>query len=354
MAETIDLAPAKPVWARLVKAILGGRLVKGMLGGKRPVLIIPVIILTTVVIAGITAPWISPHHPTRGDLRDRLLPPVWGGEQTTLKLVMEGRVQIGSGHKQITLEDARELKEDAVVGGNVEVVIRLGGSTKYLLGTDHLGRDILTRLIYGARISLIMAALTLLVGGTVGVTLGLVAGFYGGLIDEMIMRLVDIILALPIILIALVLVVSLGSSFELIIVIMAIAIWPLFSRVTRGEVLRVKDMEYVDLARVAGASTLRIMFIHILPGVSNSVIVVATLLVGVVILLEAALSFLGAGVPPPTPAWGSMLSEGRDRIAVAWWISALPGFSIFLTVLSLNLFGDWLRDALDPRLRHIE
>jgi peptide/nickel transport system permease protein len=212
----------------------------------------------------------------------------------------------------------------------------------------------LTRIIYGARISLIMAVLTLLVGGSIGVTAGLVAGWYGGWIDELIMRAVDIILALPIILIALVLVVSLGSSFQLIIVILAIAIWPLFSRVTRGEVLRVKDMDYVALARVAGASTLRIMFVHILPGVANSVIVVATLLVGVIILLEAALSFLGAGVPPPTPAWGSMLAEGRDRIAVAWWISAIPGIAIFLTVLSLNLFGDWLRDALDPKLRHLE
>lgn len=354
MAESTDLTLPRRPWERIFRAIVYGRLAKAILGRRRPVLIIPVIVLTAVVVAGITAPWIAPHHPTRGNLRDRLVPPVWGGEQISLKVVVEGQLDIGAGHRQITLDDARKIQEDAVVGGEVGIVTRAGGSTKYLLGTDHLGRDILTRIIYGARISLIMAVLTLLVGGSIGVTAGLVAGWYGGWIDELIMRAVDIILALPIILIALVLVVSLGSSFQLIIVILAIAIWPLFSRVTRGEVLRVKDMDYVALARVSGASTLRIMFVHILPGVTNSVIVVATLLVGVIILLEAALSFLGAGVPSPTPAWGSMLAEGRDRIAVAWWISALPGIAIFLTVLSLNLFGDWLRDALDPKLRHLE
>ena len=256
--------------------------------------------------------------------------------------------------KQITEYNAQQIDPNAVIGDKVDVVVREGIDTMYILGTDHLGRDLLTRIIYGARVSLIMAGLTLLVGGTMGTVLGLTAGWYGGWIDEAVMRMVDIILALPLILIALVLVVALGPSFQLIIVIMAIAIWPLFTRVTRGEVLRVRTADYVALARVAGAGTLRIMFIHILPGIANSVIVVATLLVGVVILLEAALSFLGAGVPPPTPAWGSMLSEGRDRIAIAWWISSLPGLAIFVTVLSLNLFGDWLRDALDPRLRQLE
>ena len=265
-----------------------------------------------------------------------------------------GEVEIGLGHKQITLFKGSKIKKDAVLGDEVRVVTRRGGSVKFFLGTDHLGRDVLTRIIYGARISLIMAGLTLVVGGTIGVTIGMVAGWYGGWVDELLMRTVDIILALPLILIALVMVVALGPSLQLIVVIMAIAIWPLFSRVTRSEVLRVKEMDYVALSRVAGASTLRIIFFHIFPGITNSVIVVATLLVGVVILLEAALSFLGAGVPVPTPAWGSMLAEGRDRIAVAWWVSSLPGVAIFLTVLSLNLFGDWLRDALDPRLRQLE
>ena len=235
------------------------------------------------------------------------------------------------------------------------MVVREGIDTLYILGTDHLGRDLFTRIIYGARVSLVMAGLTLAVGGTMGTVLGLTAGWHGGWVDEVVMRMVDIILALPLILVALVLVVALGPSFQLIIVIMAIAIWPLFTRVTRGEVLPRQDRGLRRIGpRGRGPGTIRIMIVHILPGIANSVIVVATLLVGVVILLEAALSFLGAGVPPPTPAWGSMLSEGRDRIAIAWWISTLPGLAIFMTVLSLNLFGDWLRDALDPRLRQLE
>ena len=348
-----DPTIARSSWVRITRSVLTWRLTRAILGGRRPVLIIPIFILSAVVIAGITADWIAPHHPTQGNLRDRLLPPFWVGEQTTLKRVV-GEVEIGLGHKQITLFKGSKIKKDAVIGDDVQVVTRQGGSVKFFLGTDHLGRDVLTRIIYGARISLIMAGLTLVVGGTIGVTVGMVAGWYGGWVDELLMRTVDIILALPLILIALVMVVALGPSFQLIVVIMAIAIWPLFSRVTRSEVLRVKEMDYVALSRVAGASTLRIIFFHIFPGITNSVIVVATLLVGVVILLEAALSFLGAGVPVPTPAWGSMLAEGRDRIAVAWWVSSLPGVAIFLTVLSLNLFGDWLRDALDPRLRQLE
>ena len=347
MADVSVFAPTQPVWVRVFRAVLRWR---------RPVLIIPVIVLTSVVVAGITADWIAPHHPEKGQLVDRLTPPFWSGEITEIRTVVPGSPlqKTNVTADQITEYDAKRIDPNVTVGNQVTVVTRPEGTTRYLLGTDHLGRDLLTRIIYGARVSLVMAALTLLVGGTMGTVLGLTAGWYGGWIDEAVMRLVDIILALPLILIALVLVVALGPSFQLIIGIMAIAIWPLFTRVTRGEVLRVKTADYVALARVAGAGTLRIMFLHILPGIANSVIVVATLLVGVVILLEAALSFLGAGVPPPTPAWGSMLSEGRDRIAVAWWISTLPGLAIFLTVLSLNLFGDWLRDALDPRLRQLE
>ncbi len=210
MAESTDLTLPRRPWERIFRAIVYGRLAKAILGRRRPVLIIPVIVLTSVVVAGITAPWIAPHHPTRGDLRARLMPPVSVGEQISLKVVVEGQLDIGAGHRQITLDDARKIQEDAVVGGELGIVTRAGGSTKYLLGTDHLGRDILTRIIYGARISLIMAVLTLLVGGSIGVTAGLVAGWYGGWIDELVMRTVDIILALPIILIALVLVVSLG------------------------------------------------------------------------------------------------------------------------------------------------
>ena len=269
--------------------------------------LIPILILVLFVITGVFAPLIAPHDPERGGLRDRNLPPAW----------------------------------------------EAGGSSEFLLGTDHLGRDMLSRVIFGARISLAVAGVTLGVGMVIGVASGLIAGWYGGWLDEFLMRIVDIKLAIPTILLALVLVLALGQSFLIIVAILAIAVWPRFARNVRGEVLQLKTMDFVSLAKVAGASTPRILFIHIFPGVINTLIVLATLEVGIVILLESTLSFLGAGVPPPTPAWGSMVSDGRDRLAVAWWISTMPGLAIMLVVLSMNLFGDWLRDRLDPRLRQL-
>ena len=212
----------------------------------------------------------------------------------------------------------------------------------------------MSRVVYGARISLTVVGVTLGVGVTIGVVSGLVAGWYGGWIDELLMRIVDIKLAIPTILLALVLVLALGQSFLIIVAILAIAVWPRFARNVRGEVLQLKTMDFVSLAKVAGASTPRILCMHIFPGVINTLIILATLEVGIVILLESTLSFLGAGVPPPTPAWGSMVADGRDRLAVAWWICTMPGVAIMLTVLSMNLFGDWLRDRLDPRLRQLE
>lgn len=270
--------------------------------------LIPILVLIIFVISGLGANWIAPHNPERGDIRARNVPPAF----------MEG------------------------------------GSTKYLLGTDHLGRDVLSRVIFGARISLAVVVVTLALGAVVGVSAGMVAGFYGGWRDEVLMRIVDIKLAIPTILLALVLILALGQSFLIIVVILAIAVWPRFARNIRGEVLQLKTMDYVALAKVAGASTPRILVMHILPGVVNTLIILATLEVGIVILLESTLSFLGAGVPPPTPAWGSMVADGRDRLAVAWWISTMPGLAIMAVVLSMNLFGDWLRDKLDPRLRQLE
>lgn len=337
------VAPATPVHIRVFR---GFRAVR-----RFPVL--PIFVLGVVVVAGIFAPWIAPHDPTTGDLRDRNLPGFWSGDQTTMKLVVE-EVEYGEAYRQVSLAEAQELRSDVALGERVEVVTRRTGGTEFLLGTDHLGRDLLSRTIHGARISLIMAAVTLGVGGTIGIVLGLLAGWNGRLIDELIMRLVDIELSLPLILVALVLVVALGQSLTIIIAVLAVWIWPRFARMVRGEVLQLKNMDYVSLARVAGASPLRIMVVHLLPGTINTLIVVATLQVGIVILVEASLSFLGAGVPPPEPAWGSMVAEGRDRLADAWWIATIPGIAVLLTVMSLNLFGDWLRDKLDPRLRQIE
>ena len=314
--------------------------------------IISVLLLLLVVVTGLGANVIAPHDPENGDLSDRNLPPLWGSPTTTLKVVVEAP-ETGKRHLQIPLDEAREIDPSVAIGDTLDVEIRAGGSTEFLLGTDHLGRDLLSRVIFGARISLIVSLVTLGVGGTLGVILGLVAGWYGGWTDELLMRLVDIILSLPLILVALVLVVAVGQSLEIIVLVLALWIWPRFARMVRGEVLQLKSMDYVALARVAGASTWRILFKHLLPGTTNTLIVVATLQVGIVILVEATLSFLGAGIPPPEPAWGSMVADGRDRLSDAWWIATVPGVAILLTVMSLNLFGDWLRDKLDPRLRQI-
>ena len=316
--------------------------------------VIPVFLLGLVVFAGLFAPLLAPHDPEKGDLRERNIPPVWSGGEKAVKTVVQ-KMTINERTTSVTVSDAQKIDPSAQVGDQIEVFSAPGGSTKFLLGTDHLGRDVLSRVIFGARISLLVSIVTLAVGGSIGVTMGLAAGWYGGVVDEFLMRLVDIKLAIPLILIALVLVITLGQSLWIIVTVLCLFIWPRFARQVRGEVLQLKHMDYVALAKVSGASTARILFIHIFPGTINTLIVVATLQVGIVILLESTLSFLGAGVPPPTPAWGSMVADGRDKLAGGvWWISTFPGVAIMITVMSLNLFGDWLRDTLDPRLRQLE
>ncbi len=265
------------------------------------------ILFFVLVIPAIFAPVVAPHDPFLGLLSNRLTPPVW---------------------------------QD-------------GGTMEHILGTDKLGRDILSRIIYGARVSLTVSLIAIFVGGIIGTVLGLISGYFGGKTDAVIMRLVDISLSLPTILLALVLVAAVGPSFGTVITVLIVLLWARYARLTRGETLAIKELDFIARARVAGASHTRIMFKYIFPNVFNSLVVLATLQVGYVILLESALSFLGAGLPRAEPAWGVMVADGRELIVTAWWVSMFPGLAIMLTVLSLNLLGDWLRDHLDPKLRNL-
>ena len=228
-----------------------------------------------------------------------------------------------------------------------------GGTTDFLLGTDQVGRDLWSRLLYGGRVSLMVVAVAMTSGMIIGTTLGLAAGFLGGIVDEVVMRLVDAWIALPFIMLALVIKIVLGTSLTIMFFVLILISWVGFVRPVRGEVLSLRERDYVYAARVAGASGLRIAFRHILPGVSSTVIVLATLGAGGMVLTESVLSYLGVGIPQPTPTWGNMISDGRDYLDTAWWISTMPGIAIFLLVLSLNFIGDWLRDRWDPKLRQL-
>lgn len=227
------------------------------------------------------------------------------------------------------------------------------GSSRYWLGTDKLGRDLVTRMIHGARISLSVSLIAILFAGIIGTSLGLIAGYMGGWVDAIIMRAVDIKLAIPAILLALVFVAVVGPSFQTVVTVIALVYWALYARQARGETLSVKNQDFIQRARVAGASHLRIIFRHILPNVLNTLVIVATLQLGTAILFEASLSFLGAGIPRPTPAWGVMVADGRELIVANWWVSFFPGVAILVAVLSLNLLGDWTRDKLDPKTRQV-
>lgn len=264
------------------------------------------IMLLVLIIPAVFADVIAPHDPMAGRLRARMQPPAF-----------------------------------------------LGGPSEHILGTDKQGRDILSRIIHGSRISVSVAAVGIFIGGGIGTALGLIAGYFGGWIDTFIMRLVDMTLALPGILLALVLAAVFGPRFSSVVIVIGFVLWAVYARQIRGETLSWRGADFIARARVAGASHFRIITRHLFPNVVNTLIVLVTLQVGFVIVLEASLSFLGVGIPRPNPAWGLMVSDGRDVIVSAWWISFFPGLAIMLTVLSLNLLGDWLRDRLDPKLRQI-
>ncbi|MDE2779097.1 MAG: ABC transporter permease [Chloroflexota bacterium] len=265
------------------------------------------VIVVVLVIPAFFAAYVAPHHPTRGQFAERLTPPAW----------------------------------------------QEGGSAKYLLGTDKQGRDILSRIIHGAKYVLAVSLTVIAISGVIGVGLGLIAGYYGGRSDMLIMRGVDIALSIPAILLALAIVAARGPSFGVVIFVICVILWSRYARQVRGEVLAIKNQDFIGRAKVAGSSDFRIIVRHVFPNVVNSIIVLATLQVGFVILLEASLSFLGAGIPRPTPAWGLMVANGRELVVTAWWVSFFPGVAISLVVLSLNLMGDWLRDRLDPKQRNL-
>jgi peptide/nickel transport system permease protein len=255
--------------------------------------------------AALLAPQIAPWDPARQMLLKRLRPPMW---------------------------EARGLRE-------------------HPLGTDHLGRDILSRILYGGRISLGVGLSAVTLSCLIGVTLGLLAGFHGGRTDALIMRVVDVFLAIPYILLAMGVVFALGPSLLNVILVMAVTRWVQFARIVRADVLSIREREFVSGARARGSRSLRLLLRHVLPNALTPIIVVATLELAFMIIYESALSFLGLGVQPPTPTWGWMLSDGRNYVATAWWLATFPGLAIMLTVLAVNLLGDWLRDTLDPRLK---
>jgi peptide/nickel transport system permease protein len=269
---------------------------------------VPIAILLVLGFLAVFAEFVAPHNPEVGTLSLRFRPPAW-----------------------VT-----------------------GGTSEYLLGTDHIGRDVLSRLIFGARVSMIVGSLAVLFAGFVGTVLGILAGYMGGWVDQVIMRVTDAWLALPALMFAIFLAAIVGPSEFNIIIILGAVYWTRYARVIRGEVLSLKERDFVRLAIVAGCSRWTIMRRHILPNVLNTAIVLATLMLGVVIVTEAALSFLGVGVPPPKPAWGLMLADGKKGLMAGyWWLTVFPGVCIVLMVLAANLLGDWLRVKLDPQLRQL-
>ncbi|MDH4265278.1 MAG: ABC transporter permease [Deltaproteobacteria bacterium] len=265
------------------------------------------IMVLGVIFSAVLAPLISPHDPILQDVEKRLLPPLG----------------------------------------------QAGANPDYLLGTDHLGRDIVSRLIYGARISIVVSVSAVAFSAVLGTIIGLFSGFYGGKIDSVFMRLADVQLAFPFILLAIAIIAVLGPNLQNIIIVMGITGWVIYARVVRAEVLSLREKEYVMAVRALGGSNGRIIFNHLLPNVVPPIIVIITLEMARMIIMEAALSFLGLGIQPPTPTWGGMLADGRVYLITSWWLATFPGLVIMLVVLGINLLGNWLRDMLDPRLTQL-
>jgi peptide/nickel transport system permease protein len=269
--------------------------------------IIPVVVLLVMVILAIFAPLLAPYPYDQINMSERLMPPFF----------MDG------------------------------------GSSHHILGTDHMGRDIMSRVIYGARISLSIALLVIFITSSIGTIVGVISGYLGGRTDAFLMRITDISLSFPAILIAILLAATLGPGYWTVVIALSFLGWAPYARLIRGEALKLSEADFVSQARIIGASPVRTMIRHIFPNIVNPLIVMVTLSVGMIILTEAVLSYIGAGIPPPNPSWGAMVEEGRTYIDTAWWISFFPGIAIGLVVLAGNFLGDWIRDKLDPRLRQI-
>jgi len=262
-------------------------------------------IFLAIVLSAVFAPWIAPHDPVIVDIRHRMGPPAW----------MEG------------------------------------GTREHVLGTDQIGRDLLSRVIWGGRVSLVVGVTAVLLSSTIGILFGLAAGYFGGRLDWSIMTFINVMLTFPFVLLALAVIAVLGPSMPNMIIVLGVTGWPVYARVVRAETLALREREFVLAARALGGSHARIVFRQILPNLISPIVVIATLQIAQVIILESFLSFLGLGVQPPTPAWGNMLGEGRVYMLNSWWIAAFPGLAIFVTTLMINLMGNALRDWLDPHMK---
>ncbi len=296
--EAVSLAPVRPwrerEWVGLLRRL-----------ARRRTALFGLAVVAAVALTAILAPLVSPFDPLEQDISQRLREPGWQDAQ--------GRV--------------------------------------HPLGTDHLGRDILARIIYGSRVALLVGLAAVAISGVLGMMIGLVAGYFGGVVDDFFMRLADIQLAFPFILLAIAVIGVLGPSLQNIIIVIGVSSWVVYARVVRGEVLSIREREFVQAAIALGGGNGRIVLRHVLPNAFTPWLVVATLDMARVIVIESALSFLGLGVQPPTPTWGGMLADGRVYLSTAWWLATFPGLAILVTVLGINLFGDGLRDTLDPRLK---